>query len=344
MQQASAQQIDRLKAVALKPAPELPVKADQALVGQSLSYLASKEAFDSIAADAYWPKWNGPWWHMLLLHEMGLTGRIPEAVVERIVSALESDYLTFFPFTADEVPSGVDPLNQVACHCQLGTMHQLLTAYGVDVDARLPWVRPWYVRYQLDDGGLNCDEAAYTKAVRKSSVVSTVPALEAVLTCWGDNLTHAEIEFLDRGADYLMQRQLYRAASTRAVIDDAWLKLTFPRFYFYDALRGLSFLLAWALRLKRRLPLAAINECVELIDGEFSNGRIRVQRAAWAGATSRFRNHSDLSWHRGAAESHPLLNAVSEIGSESPYLTECWIRARTNLLGLIEQGLIESGE
>ena len=147
---------------------------------------------------------------MLLLHEMGLTRRIPAPAVEAIISTLDNHYLKFFPFTEAEVPSGIDSITQVACHCQLGTMHQLLTAYGIDVDNRLPWLRPWYLRYQLSDGGLNCDEAAYTRAIPKSSVVSTVPTLEAILTGAKEKLLPAEIAFLDSGAKYLIGKRLWR--------------------------------------------------------------------------------------------------------------------------------------
>ena len=40
-------------------------------------------------------------------------------------------------------------------------MFQVLAASGIDVERALPWIKPWFVRYQMADGGLNCDEAAY---------------------------------------------------------------------------------------------------------------------------------------------------------------------------------------
>ena len=38
---------------------------------------------------------------------------------------------------------------------------QIIAACGVEVDRALPWARPWFVRYQMSDGGLNCDSDAY---------------------------------------------------------------------------------------------------------------------------------------------------------------------------------------
>lgn len=43
----------------------------EAEIQNSVEYLSSDLALKMVDADAYWPKWNSPWWHMLLLHEMG---------------------------------------------------------------------------------------------------------------------------------------------------------------------------------------------------------------------------------------------------------------------------------
>lgn len=313
----------------------------QLLIEKSVSYLVSDEAMDSVACDAYWPKWNSPWWHMLLLHEMGLTQEIPKVMVERVLNALSTDYLKFFPLRESEIPAACDPYRHIACHCQLGTMHQLLTTYGVDVDDQLPWLRPWYMRCQMDDGGLNCDEAAYTNAQPKSSVVSTLPPLEAILHCGEKReFTADETKFLDRGAAYLISKKLFRTASTGKVIDENWLKLCFPRFYHYDVLRGLSFLLQWSLRLKRPLSMEAIGETVERIEKQFPDGRIYLQRSSWQGASSRLFDQSTGTWVKGTCGAYPLLEAVSEVGSESIHMTQLWSKVRANLALASEQGLI----
>jgi hypothetical protein len=327
--------------IASKPMAETAnVPCPDALIRESIKYLASRAALESIEVDAYWPKWSGPWWQMMLLHEMGLTSAIPEPVIAAVVKALDTRFLKFFPFHESEVPEGRDPLNSVACHCQLGTVHQLLFAYGIDVDEKLPWLRPWYMRYQMQDGGLNCDEAAYTRPVCKSSVVSTLPPLEAVLNCTPGELTAEERSFLSRGADYLIEKKLFRAASTGKPIDADWLKLSFPRFYHYDVLRGLHFLLKCSRRLGKPLPFDAVHECLVYIDDQFPDGRIRVQRAAWADAMSRWFEPSSGTWERKPAQSNALLDAVSAIGVESPYLTNIWNEVKADLAAILEEGLI----
>lgn len=349
----ASQELQLFERVALRGSAPLDALAQGKCIGapnsaleKCLKYLSSQDALDSINVDAYWPKWDGPWWQMVLLYEMGATELIPSVLIERIVQALNQDYLQFFPFTEDEVPPDRDPILHVACHCQLGTIYQLLSACGVDVDSVLPWIRPWFLRYQLPDGGLNCDEAAYTRAVPKSSVVSSLPPLESILLCTaGRSFTVQEENFLDRGAKYLLDRRLFRSQSSGSVIDESWLKLCFPRFYYYDVLRGLSFILRWSLRLKRKLPANSIVEALKSIEDACPNGIVRTQRLSWAAHTTRFFDQSASAWGRRPAESFELLDEVGALNKDSYYLTNIWNDCKQMLSSLMTQNLIEySGE
>jgi hypothetical protein len=338
--------IDQLFDIVSKPAPsaaggEAAPFAD--LVEETIAYLSSPEALQSLHADPYWPKWCSPWWRMVLLYEMGLAGLIPRPAVEKMLACFDGHYLKFFPFREAEIPEGKDPYRHIVCHCALGTMHQVLSACGIDVDLQMPWVRPWYLRYQLDDGGFNCDEAAYTRSVRRSSVVSSLPPLESVLGFTARDFTQAEKEFLDRGAGYLLSKRLIRSASNGRLIDESWQNLCFPRFYHYDHLRGLSFVVNWAQKLKRRIPLACLEETIALIDSRFPDGRVRVERSVWTGANTLRIDESTGSWTRAACAGFPLLAQVSETGVESPWLTGAWTEAKRGLSRLLDGDLIETG-
>lgn len=59
-------------------------------IAESVRYLDSDAAVRSIEADTYWPKWDSPWWHMLLLWELGEAQRIPARVVRAMVDGLEA--------------------------------------------------------------------------------------------------------------------------------------------------------------------------------------------------------------------------------------------------------------
>jgi hypothetical protein len=307
-------------------------------LNETIAYLDSPAAAAAIEADPYWPKWDSPWWRMTLLHELGLASAIPGRIVAAMVRGLATHYLPSFPFRLDELPPGVDPRRHLACHCALGTMFQVLSACGVDVDAELPWIRRWFLEYQLPDGGLNCDEAAYTRATPRSSMVSTLPPLEAILHCTRRQFTAEEERFLDRGARYLIERRLCRSVSRGgALIDPDWLEPCFPRFYFYDVLRGLAFLAAWSERRGRALPSAALEESLSrlrAIAGD-AGGELVVGRRAWEGA---WNQQLDREWAEAPARSFPLLEETSRVGEASPPLTREW---RTVLARL---GAVSSSE
>lgn len=303
---------------------DAPLQRD---IDATVHSLSTPEALASIAADPYWPKWDGPWWRMTLLFEMGLADRIPRPCVDLMTRTMNSHYLRFFPFRPEELPPGTDAFRHVACHCCLGTIYQVLSACGVDVDAEIPWIRPWFLKYQLPDGGLNCDESAYTKPEPHSSVVSTLSPLEAVLFCTKRDFTPKETQFLDRGADYLLRRKLFRSLSKGGdIMNPNWQKLCFPRFYEYDLLRGLRFVTAWAERRNQPLPHDAIAEALSLV----SAGTLRPERVVSRLERRTRKQDAEGNWSSCAqpTDTFPLLDRVSEIGSPFLYLQREYQKVR----------------
>ncbi|MDR3615317.1 MAG: hypothetical protein P4L53_17290 [Candidatus Obscuribacterales bacterium] len=332
--------LETLKRIALSTPPVSEKRYDKDLVKSSSDYLQSDEALESIEKDPYWPKWNSPWWHMLLLHELDLAEHIPKIAVDRMVVALNHHYLPVFPVREEELSPGVDPLGQIACHCQLGEMEQVLTACGVNVGEQIPFLYSWYSRYQLQDGGLNCDESAYIKDRPVSSIVSTLPPLEAVLFSRASILSKEDHAFLERGAKYLIDKKLFRSVRSKSPINAGWTKLCFPRFYEYDVLRGLHFLLSWATATRKLLRAEAILETVSLIDQEFPDGHVSIQRSIWNATSTRFFNPQNKTWSKSLAEGFPLLESVSVVGNRSPYLTAIWTDAKLKLIEALEEDLI----
>src|SRR3989344_1894899 len=248
-------------------------------LSKAIQYLESQGAIESIQSDPYWPKWNSPWWHMTLLWEMGEVARIPHAIIETMIKTLDTHYIKIFPIYPSEFLEGIDMYRKTLCHCALGTIYQVLSSYGVSVDEKLPWIRPWFLRYQLPDGGLNCDNTAYAKLNPKSSLISTLPPLEAILFHTKRPFTDAEEKFLDKGVEYLLKRKLFRSASKNGVIiNEEWLKVGFPRFYDYDILRGLSFIVHWTKIRRKTIPDSSIEEAVQIIHQSFPNDILFSQR------------------------------------------------------------------
>lgn len=297
-------------------------------IAVSTAYLASPKARESLARDPYWPKWDSPWWHMTLLFELGRADAIPEEAAEAMLAAIEAKYPRWFPNPREPLPPGKDDHRDGLCHCGLGNMVQALEARGLDLDARAPWMRAWFLRYQLPDGGLNCDEKAYEKGTA-SSIQSTLPALEAVVRA-PRPLTLAEEEFVDRGAEYLIERRLVCRRSDGRPMDPDFLKIGFPRFYDYDVLRGLSFLADWA-RIRRRIvPREAVAPSLSALAARFADGVIRVEKAGLA-AEGSLNPGEGGAWARGSASSFPLLESARRVGAPCDALTRRWAEVRSAL-------------
>ncbi|CAN5608496.1 hypothetical protein BH11CYA1_BH11CYA1_18470 [soil metagenome] len=322
-------------------------------IQSSIDYLASPEAKAMAAREPYWPKWDNPWWHALLLEEMGLAGEIPPKFIEDYAATVDKHYLHFFPFTEEEIPVGVSPIFHIACHCYLGSLYRLLTAGDIfDHDLKLAdgrvlaghsatartipsdcfdatpeheralnWVRPWFLKYQITGGGLNCDESNYLKESPSCSVLSTLPALEALVSIDTNLLTEDELAFLDSGVTYLIERNLFRSKRTGEVVDPTWLEPAFPRFYFYDVLRGLTLVTRWALKRSRKLPQEAIAEALHALNEQITREGFVPRRSNVQGRRTIARTESghekDL-----AASSFALLDAVDQVGKPSLHLTQ----------------------
>ncbi|MDE2292311.1 MAG: hypothetical protein KGL53_09535 [Elusimicrobia bacterium] len=295
--------------------------------------LASDEAAASLRRDPYWPKWDSPWWHMTLLWEMDEAARIPRRAAETLADTVSSHYLKVFPLREGELPPGADPYRHILCHCALGTAWQVLEACGISASERLPWARPWLARYRLPDGGWNCDEAAYTRATPRSSVVSTLPVLEVLLSL--PDRTAQEEAMLDEGADYLLARSLFRSLSKGgAVIDAAWLKPAFPLFYEYDVLRGLAFLARWGRLRGRELPPASVRDAAAAVRKHAVGGTLAPGRRAWDGARTIAPDGRGGWEKRPAADPFALLERVSRVGEPNPWLQRRWDAVAPSFAGL----------
>jgi len=120
-----------------------------------------------------------------------------------------------------------------------------------------------------------------------------------------------------------------------------WLQPCFPRFYLYDVLRGLTFVLKWAEKRRKSLPAEAIGRVVAALVDKSQDGAIRVERHAYEGIGTRILSDKGNWTRRPSATYFPLLMQVSEIGQVSPYLTAKWNECRRLLDKFIAGGRID---
>lgn len=296
----------------------------------TLADLSGAQALEAIALDPYWPKWDCPWWRLSLLEEMGLLKLAPEGIFRALAEAVLAVPERRFPVDPD---SDIDPV-QAFCHCSLGNFYRMLRSSGEPLK-EFSWVLDWFASYQMADGGWNCDETAYrVKDECPSSMVATVAAVEAL-----NGIPEAD-EVVKRAVGCLLERKLWLGSPTvhnreEREAASRWSQLAFPRFYHYDVLRGLEAVVAWAQLQGQALPWHSIGEVVTDLSRRFPEGRIELERRAYAGHRTRLPDGS-----RTEARTFELLEEVSCPGSLSPFLTARWARVREQLLALDERGLI----
>ncbi len=293
-------------------------------ISESIRYLGSSDALERISLNPYWPKWGSAWWQMSVLYEMGLVDRIPTVVANAMLESMADKYLPIF-FPAD-FPPGKNASEHGPCHCSLGNMYQILRARGLDVDAKLPWARDFFLRYQLPDGGLNCDDSVYFEPNPAGSIVGTIAPLEALLFFPRGKLTPGEEIFIDRGAENLLARNLLRGSHPEERLDeDDWRLPTFPRFYFYDTLRGLHFILRWAELRSRKIPIESVSDAVLALAWKFPTGDVRSERESTIDAPRTLDRNASGVWERGfPAGTFPLLEKLRASREYSPWLSSQW--------------------
>jgi hypothetical protein len=72
-----------------------------------------------------------------------------------------------------------------------------------------------------------------------------------------------------RAEKYLLQRRMFRSLRTGEVIDQRWLRFSFPTFWHYDVLRGLDYLRNAGVKPGRR-----VKKAIEIvIERRHQNGR-----------------------------------------------------------------------
>jgi len=321
--------LDVLRALR-QPGAALPGQVADEQLQDTLNDLASEAALQSIDRDAYWPKWDSPWWRFSLLEEMGMVQTASQATLEHLAQAVLAVPERRFP-----VPPApdIDPL-QAFCHCSLGNLYRILASSGRPM-GDFDWVLGWFRDYQMADGGYNCDETAYAASGEcPSSMVATVAALEAAI------LHPQGAEVARRAAHCLLGRELRMGSNTEhnreeRASESKWLQLAFPRFYHYDVLRGLEAVTRWALAFREPLAWSSLQWVVESLLERFPAGVVAPERRAYEHHRSRFPDGS-----RGPARSFALLEAISQPGLPSAPLTAQWNRVRGQLVELHDSDLL----
>lgn len=306
--------------------PPLEQRNFRNLRQETLAFLASDTATQMLQQDVYWPKWDSPWWHILALKEAGALHEVPHSFLDALLQQADQQYIKSFPLTEAELPEGCNPYRDILCFCALGTLWQLPNS-----QAYLAWAENWFERYQLPDGGYNCDEQAYLKQPPRSSFVSSLPMYEALLQ--QPHLTPAQQALLGAGSRYLQQREFCKSLSKQQVADASWLTPMLPLFYDYDVIRGMQFVLNSHLQWGTSLDLESFAFAFTQVHQQLSapetvfRSPLNTENFSW-----RFQGQT---WAKGKSTSFSLLDWLCQPEIQRAFVHQRFYRLCQDLLQVI---------
>lgn len=185
--------------------------------------------------------WNGPndrgWlvtlYTLVVLMDLGLDPASKQArkMIDRVEKRLVFRPLNNRPFLHGET----EP-------CINGRILGVGAYFGKPNDA----LARLLLREQLEDGGWNCDAVELSPKhplSRRSSFHTTICVLEGLLAYErAGRKSRAITNARKRAEKYLLERRMFRGLRSGEVIDERWLRFSFPTFWHYDVLRGLDYL------------------------------------------------------------------------------------------------------
>jgi hypothetical protein len=252
----------------------------QEVLGETADHpevVAAREAFvagpianallDARAEHVY-GKWQGAFWRLTALVELGVPPGQPTA----------SGYLrAVLGWLNDMEQRGYPPI--IAGRPRA---HAVWHGHALAAVLALNWTDPsvagalaeQLLRWQWPDGGWNCDR-------RPDAACSSVH--ESLGALWGMAAYHratrdpAAGEAVRRAAEFFLERDLFRSRRTREVIDPKWLRFRHPTYYHYDVLQAL-----WVLGRAGYLSDPRVDEALDLVASrQRSDGRWNANGRWW---------------------------------------------------------------
>jgi hypothetical protein len=222
--------------------------------GWGARLLQKQDAAGTWAGGLYSPKWLSTTYTMLLLRDIGVPAKNPQAL--RACAILLDRGL--------QPDGGIDYGRKGRSEtCITGMVLSLLSHFEYD-DTRLDTIAGYLLHQQMPDGGWNCQRPL---GATHSSVHTTISVLE------GLRLYEINRQFKvrslraaqRRGREFLLMHQLFRSDRTGDIIKRAFLQFSFPPRWHYDVLRALDYFQAVNAprdeRLRDALDVVSQNQC-----------------------------------------------------------------------------------
>ena len=218
-----------LREILDKPVRDAEVTAQQRQIGRKgwaskiLQLQQPQGQWDTVgtsAGELYRPKYVATNWRLLVLSDLGVSGKHPAIAKARRL------FLRRF-----DGPSG-DLGGRASEVCFTGNAVRMLARFGYADEPVLPRAVDWLVKNQKEDGGWHCFPS-------RVGTLDCWEALAAFAALPAGLRTTAVDRAIERGAEFYLDRGLLREGRTPYA---PWMRLHYPVHYYYDLLVGLDVL------------------------------------------------------------------------------------------------------
>jgi hypothetical protein len=222
----------------LEDASEQKVKREQRRVageGWGARLLGLQDADGRWAGGIYTPKWTSTTYTMVLLRNLGLPARHPQAL-------RGCQVLLDAGFWNDGGINFWARYHERSETCVSSMVLAVACWFRTD-DARVHALAEHVMGQQMADGGWNCLATPGYGTATHGSFHTTISALEALLEYerFAPRKAHASRRAQERGREFLLAHRLFRSHRTGKIVKDTMTRFSFPPCWYYDVLRGLDY-------------------------------------------------------------------------------------------------------
>jgi len=199
--------------------------------GWGAKLLSFQESSGQWGRGIYSPKWISTTYTMLLLRQLGLPPKNPQAL-------LGCKLLLEKGFYSD---SGINYFASMKHSetCVTGMVLSIIAYFQYD-DERIDKLVEFLLAQQMTDGGWNCQSfngASHSSFHTTISVLEGLRAYEKLNRKWSSQAHAAQAA----GREFLLVHRLYKSHRTGAVVKPAFTRFSFPPRWYYDVLRALDY-------------------------------------------------------------------------------------------------------
>jgi hypothetical protein len=249
-----------MRDLARSPKREWQVEQERvASTGWGARLLSHQDGEGRWTPKLYGQKWISTTYTMVLLRRMGLPRSDPRALVTCRLFLKEGQ--------------GTRRNSEM---CIQSMVTALLYWFDVDEDDREP-ILGFLLSRQLDDGGWNCDTHSSHGSFHTTS--AALEALRESANAGSPRTTEIE-EAERRGQEFFLRHQMFRSHTTGEIINQRFLRFSFPPRWHYDILRGLDYL--WS---ARALDDNRVADAIEVVAGKRSAEGTWPLQQRWKGET-----------------------------------------------------------